>query len=60
MTDAGKMSTASHRTKLKEVYFLHTFWDATGSHRLQERTVGGPCEDCIDFELVAAYEYEDS
>ena len=39
-TNAGKISTASDHTEIKEVYFLCTFWDAVGSHRLQARTVG--------------------
>ena len=40
MTDAGKMSIASDRVELKEMYFLCTFWDVVGSHCLQARDVG--------------------
>ena len=58
MTNVGKMSTASDCAELKEVYFMCTFWDVVGSHCLQTRTVGGTYKDCIDFELVAAYECE--
>ena len=52
MIDAGKLSTTSDCAELKEVYFLHTFWDVAGSHHLQERIVGLPYEDNAHFELT--------
>ena len=58
MIDAGKMSTASDCTELKEVYFLQTFGDTIGSHCLQERIVGQPYEDSAHFDLTTADECE--
>ena len=40
MTDAGAMLMALDHAKLEEVHFLCTFWDAVGTHCLQERNVG--------------------